>query len=169
MEIWKEIKGYEGSYEISSLGRIKSLSRVILNRGKYPSVTKEIILNQGKDSEGYLLVSLYLNGLKKSKKVHQLMAIAFLNHVPNGHSLVVNHKDFNRLNNNKDNLEIVTTRVNSNKKHLKSSSKYTGVNWHKRDEKWTSCIRINGKLKHLGYFLDEYEAYLAYELALSKI
>lgn len=169
MEEWKEIQGYEGIYQISSLGRIKSLSRVMLIRGKYPFVTKEIILNQSKDKEGYIVVSLYLNGAKKSKKVHQLVAIAFLNHVPNGHSLVVNHKDFNRTNNNKYNLEIVTTRVNSNKKHLKSSSKYTGVNWHKRDEKWTACIRINGRLKHLGYFLNEYDAHLAYELALSKI
>ena len=161
MEIWKDIIGYEGIYQVSNLGRVKSLN--------YNHTNKTQLLKQGKDSSGYFVVSLYLSGNKTTKKVHQLVAIAFLNHVPCGFELVINHKDLNRLNNRANNLEIVTNRENSNKKHLKSSSQYTGVGWHKRDCKWMACIRINGRLKHLGYFINEYDAHLAYQKALSEI
>jgi hypothetical protein len=83
--------------------------------------------------------------------------------------LVVNHKDFNKLNNNLDNLEIITQRQNTNKKHLKSSSQYIGVFWNKQNKKWKSQIRINKKIKYLGYFVNEIDAHNAYQNALTTL
>jgi hypothetical protein len=63
----------------------------------------------------------------------------------------------------------VTSRANTNRKHLKSSSKYTGVSWHKSANKWMAYIQINDKRKYLGLFTDELSASLAYQNALKEI
>lgn len=167
MEIWKDIKGYEGLYQVSNLGNVKRLSVLKLN-GRYYSMCKEKLIKTVVGN-GYKQLTLYLNGEKSTKKVHQLMAENFLNHTPCGMELVVNHIDYNKLNNNIDNLEIVTNRENSNKKHLNSTSKYVGVCWHKAGHKWVAHIQINGKSKHLGLFVNEYDAHLAYEIALKEL
>lgn len=120
-------------------------------------------------SAGYVAVCLTKQDGGKTTKVHNLVAIAFNGHVPNGRKSVVNHKDFNKLNNNDWNLETVTHRVNSNKKHIPHSSKYTGVCWDKESQKWVARFGNNGKQKNLGRFHDEYEAHLAYENALKEL
>ena len=97
------------------------------------------------------------------------MPIAFLNHIPRGLELVVNHKNFIRTDNRVENLEIVTNRENCNKKHLKSSSQYVGVSWAGDRKKWFSSIAIDGKLKNLGRFKTELEAHEAYQNALEKL
>lgn len=100
-EIWKDIAGWEGSYQISTYGRVKSL--------KYG---KERILKPSKNSSGYLTVGLSIESRTFSKAIHRLVAIAF---VPNpDNKLQVNHKDENKLNNNVNNLEWVTAKENSN-------------------------------------------------------
>lgn len=100
-EIWKDIKGYEGLYQISNLGRVKSLC---YQHGKTPK-----ILKQAKDYDGYCLVSLSKNGKHITAKVHRLVAEAFI-----GHSdLQINHKDENKSNNNLSNLEYCTPKYNS--------------------------------------------------------
>lgn len=96
------------------------------------------------------------------------MAETFYGHVPCGYELVIDHIDTNPLNNNLDNLRIVPQRVNSNHKHIKSSSKYTGVCWDKMYNKWKSAIYINGKNIHLGVFDNELEASEYYENALKN-
>lgn len=156
MEIWKTIKGYE-DYQISSFGRVKSFKN-----------NKEKIKNPTIDVYGYYLINLCNNGIQKTFKIHKLVATAFLNHKPCGYKLVVNHKDLNKLNNNIDNLEIVTARENTNKKHIKSSSKYVGVSWNKRKNKWVSQIYVDGKIKYLGSFKNEYDAHIAYENELKQ-
>lgn len=87
----------------------------------------ERLLRLNKDGSGYFQVALLKNGIEKRFKVHQLVAMCFLNHKPCGMNLVVNHINFNRNDNRIDNLEIVTARENANLKHIKSSSKYLGV------------------------------------------
>jgi len=161
IEEFKELKGYEGLYEISNLGKVKSLN--------YRRTNKERILKAGAGKNGYYRVSLTKDGEQKTNSVHVLVAETFLNHVPCGFKLVVNHIDLDRLNNKVSNLEVVTHRKNANQKHLKSTSKYVGVCWNKRDKKWRAAIVINGKSKYLGLFTDEKEASNAYQTALRNI
>jgi len=170
-EIWKDVKGYEGLYQVSSFGNVKSLERAIKNSfGNNYRTVKEKLLKPGIDGFGnYYYVGLSKNRVVKNNNIHQLVAIAFHNHKPCGCKLVVNHIDFNKLNNHYKNLEIITTRENSNKKHLKSSSEYIGIYWDKTNKKWTAQIQINGKRKHLGRFVNEIDAHLAYQNELKKI
>ena len=167
MEIWKEVKGYE-DYEVSNLGRVKSLARKIYRTNGTTQTYKERILNLCVNSCGYLTVNISNNLKKKNKKIHQLVAVAFLNHKPCGHKLVVDHIDNNPLNNKLGNLQIITTRENSSKDR-KGLSKHTGVTWFNRDKVWKSQITINGKNKHLGYFKYEEEAAEAYRIALNNL
>jgi len=155
-EIFKKVKGYP-DYEVSNLGRVKSFKK-----------GEERILKSNPNSGGYLQVNLYKDNKRKGRTIHSLVAEAFLNHTPNGHKLVVNHIDFNPLNNNVNNLEIVTQRKNTNLKHIKSSSIYTGVTWHKKANKWISQIRIKGKKKYLGLFTNELQASNSYQKALKQ-
>lgn len=158
MEIWKDIIDYEGLYQVSNLGRVKSLHH-----------NKELILKPAKWNNGYLVVSLWLNGNQKIRRIHQLVAVAFLNHTPCGLKLVINHKDFNKQNNHVSNIELISQRENTNQKHLKSTSKYTGVCLKKGRNKWESKIRINGKVKYLGLFVCEIDAHNAYQNELNKL
>lgn len=157
-EIWKDVKGYEGIYQVSNLGRVKSLK-----------FGKERILKGGIDGVGYLTVSLSKNGKVKTHKVHVLVAIAFLGHTPCGYKLVVDHKNFIRHDCRLENLEIITQRENANLKHIKSTSEYVGVSWDKGTKKWRADIHVNGKHKYLGLFTDELEASNAYQNALNNL
>lgn len=165
-EIWKPIFGYEGFYEVSNLGNVKSLDRLIPCGRRVNGKT----LSAGKASNGYL--SVVICGLSQSTKmVHALVAEAFLGHKPDGFNKVINHKDFDKLNNSVSNLEIVTNRDNTNAKHLKigKSSKYTGVTYVKARDRWQATIRVKGKPIYLGRHKDEHKAHLAYEQALKEI
>jgi len=115
------------------------------------------------------MVGTAKSGVKKTVTVHSLVAIAFLGHKPGGYSIVVNHIDFDKTNNNLRNLELTTQRNNANKKHLKSKSEYTGVCWNKPANKWVSCITLNGKNKYLGYFVNEIDAHNAYQNELNSL
>lgn len=157
-EIFKDIPNYEGIYQISNLGTVKSLK-----------FGKEKILKASIDSKGYYLLKLSKNNIKINYNIHQLVAITFLNHTPCGYKLVINHKDLNKLNNNIDNLELVTARENINFKRLKRSSQYDGVSWCKSSKKWLSRIWIARKRFHLGYFTNEYDAHLAYQNKLKEL
>jgi hypothetical protein len=163
-ELWKDIPNYEGLYQVSNLGSVKSLSN--------DKKRKEKILKPSKDGKGYYIISLCKEGGKKTIRVHVLVAMAFLGHKPDGTMKIVpDHKDTDKLNNRADNLELITNRENIERYWLtqKSSSQYIGVNWDKKINKWRAQIYIDGKLKHLGYFTDEYEAHLAYQKALKEI
>ena len=109
-EIWKPIKGFEGEYEISNFGQVKSLKT-------------NIILHQYKYRGGYLEVHLSQHSKKFHKKIHRLVAEAFIPN-PNNY-LEVNHKDENKENNRFDNLEWCTHQYNNtyNGKHIKGGSK----------------------------------------------
>ena len=78
MEIWKDIVGYEGIYQVSSFGNIKSLSREVLRCGKYPFISKEKILRINVNKYGYSYVSLETQNIKKYKLIHRLVGIAFI-------------------------------------------------------------------------------------------
>ena len=161
MEIWKSIKDYEGLYEVSNLGRVKSLGN---NKER-----KEKFLKHGVDKTGYYRVGLSKNNIAKTHKVHQLVAMAFLNHIPCGHKIVVDHINDDPLDNRVDNLQVVTQRFNACKTQGKYTSKYKGVCWHKTFNKWVSKITINSKNYHLGYFKCELAAHQSYQNKLKEI
>src|SRR5690606_15042444 len=158
MEVWKDIEGYEGLYQISTLGRVKSLSRII-DKKYFTHLSKEII-KKPNVCRGYLIATLFKDCKPKRIACHILVAKAFLNHRPEETGLVINHINFKRDDNRLENLEIVTHRENSNQKHLKSTSKYVGVVLRKNG-KWSSRITFGRKQVFLGYFDKEYDAHIA--------
>ena len=157
-EIFKDIPNYEGMYQISDLGRLKSLK-----------FNKERILKPAVCVNGYLFVVLCREGKLKTIKVHKLVAMAFLNHTPDRYNgLIVDHINCDKLNNRLSNLQLINQRENTSKDR-KGTSKYTGVSWYKTSNKWISQIIINGKKKHLGYFKCELEASAAYQSKLKEL
>lgn len=168
LEIFKDIPSYEGLYQVSNLGNVKSLERCLVRKNNRNQTIKETNM-KFVISRNYFRVSLSKNNVSKKFRVHQLVAMAFLNHIPCKMKLVVNHKNLNKLDNRLENLEIISQRKNANKKHIKSTSKYVGVTFDKRTKKWYSQININNKNRFLGRFENEYDAHLAYQKALKTI
>lgn len=125
MEVWKDIVGYEGLYQVSDKGNVRSLS------WKHTGETKNLFLKPTKD--GYRQVELAFTGKAKMFLVHRLVAQAF---IPNPEELPqINHKDFCRANNSVDNLEWCTALYN--------------VHYSAEHNKLTKGCPRNGKLKTL--------------------
>ena len=161
-EIWKDIPTMEGYYQVSNLGRVRNLGREVETiRGVW--TYRGGLVPQRVGITGYYIVSLYLDKKVKTRKTHQLVAMAFLGHIPCGYKLVVDHINNDPLDNRVENLQIVTHRYNTSKDRKNKTSKYTGVSWHKENKKWEVRIRINGIKLYLGQFKDEYQAHLVYE------
>jgi len=121
-EIWKDIAGFEGYYQVSNLGRVKSLSRE-LNVKNGIRKTKERIIANTNNGTGYLICSLSKKNKRKSILTHRLVATAFIENFDILKE--VNHKDGNKKNNSLCNLEWVTRQENIN---------------HSWDNKLTNCI-----------------------------
>jgi hypothetical protein len=156
-EIWKDIPGYEGMYQVSNFGRVKSF------KGRISKILKNSL-----DRHGYLRVNLCFNNKVKTCKIHQLVAVVFLNHNQNGMKEVVDHINEIKTDNNVLNLRIVSQRQNTSRRK-NTTSTYTGVHWNEQNEKWRAVIHFKGKQKHLGYFSNEHDAHLAYQKQLSTI
>lgn len=130
MEEWKDVVGFEGLYQVSNKGRVRSIDRVIIRcNGTLLPLTGKILPQYKKRGNSWLprlQVNLSKNGKAYSKLVHRLVAEAFL---PNPQEYeTVNHKDENPLNNNLDNLEWCTNAYNHNygtrnKRHAESLEK----------------------------------------------
>ena len=170
MEIWKDIPNYEGYYQVSNLGNVRSIDRVIKNRkAEYLLKGKDIKFSI--DGGGYKKVKLSINGNKKDIKVHKLVAITFMNHKPNGFINVIDHIDGDKLNNELNNLQIISNRENTSKGYdnIETTSSYTGVSYEKQHKSWRARIYINGKNLSIGTYKNEKEASNAYNIALSNI
>lgn len=116
-EVWKAVEGYEGRYEVSNFGRVKSLERKVLVRrknGHYINTVPEKILKPTLSvgvTGGYPTVKLMMNNKGKTVKVHRLVAEMF---IPNPNNYPeVNHKDEDKTNNHVSNLEWCTRRYNN--------------------------------------------------------
>lgn len=123
-EYWKDIKGYEGLYQISNLKRVKSLPRMRVSKGGCLCPVPEKILSLNKiDKDGYIDVTLSKDGKLRTYRLSRLMAQAF---IPNPkHLPCVNHKDENKQNNSISNLEWCTTKYNIRYSKHKVSHKLT--------------------------------------------
>ncbi len=163
-EIWKQVVGYEGYYEVSSYGRVLSVYRVI--NGKHIGG----ILKPHTTNRGYYNVSFCKNGVCKNVQVHQIIAIAFLGHKQGGiHGIVVDHIDGNKKNNNVSNLQLITSRDNVSKGTKNKTGECIGSSWCARSRKWKAMVQHNRKKYIVGYFNTDTEASAAYAIALNNI
>ena len=109
LEVWRVIVGYEGWYEVSNLARVRSVERDVIstrNGKQYVKHLKEKILRAAPDSDGYLQVGLYKDGVKEEKKVHQLVAEAFIENLNN--YTHVHHINHINTDNRIENLEWIS-------------------------------------------------------------
>ncbi len=111
IEHWKDIEGFEGLYQVSNLGKVKSLKRKTYSRRRYKE-HPERILKDNVDAHGYVYYFLYKDGKAKRYKGHKLVAHAFIPN-PNNYPFI-NHKDENKANNCVSNLEWCTPSYNLN-------------------------------------------------------
>lgn len=114
-EIWKDIPDYEGLYQASDLGQVRSLNREVpmfhgLIKRKTTRKLRGKIIRQYKNKNGYMSVSLSANGKHKTHRVHRLVMLSFVGVPPNEKN--INHKDGNKANNCLSNLEYVTRSEN---------------------------------------------------------
>ena len=151
-EEWKDIEGYDGDYQVSNQGRVRSL--------KWGKIR---ILKGGTNSYGYPNVALFKNRKPRWRRIGRLVAQAFL---PDWDAaLQVDHINGVKTEDHVENLRMVTNVENNRSFKTKTpgcTSRFRGVAWHKKRRKWVAAISLDGKNKHLGYFDDEAEAARAY-------
>lgn len=129
-EVWQPVKDYEGLYEVSSLGRIRSLNHAVIDSCGKKQHFKGRLLKPCCTSGNYLIVTLHKGSQKKNFLVHRLVASAF---VPNPHNYPqINHKDENKHNNKISNLEWCTAHYNNfYGSHMRRAivTRRSNVNW----------------------------------------
>lgn len=138
MEVWKPVVGYEGRYEVSSLGRIKALARNIHYKDGRVGSLEERLLKGTLTKTGYFIVSF---DSKKKKFIHQVVAEAFLG-VPE-YKLTVNHKDGNKTNNTLENIEWNTYKQNNDHARETGLNKQHGMNCNlsKHSDQFIDAVR----------------------------
>lgn len=167
-EIWRDVKGYEGYYQASSIGRIKSLKRSYVNSLDRVRVVKEKILMPILQPNLYLRVCLFKDKKRKYLSVHVVVAMAFLNHTPCGHGTEVDHINEIKSDNRVKNLQLLTGRENTVRSKRNGTSKKTGVSWSECNKKWKVEIYIKDKGVYLGRFKSEIKAANEYQRALKE-
>lgn len=123
MIVWKDISGYEGLYQVSNNGLVKSLDRITTGNRKRKIRGKN--LSQGVNEFGYCVVALCKDGRIKMKRVHRLVADAFIPVVPG--KPYINHKDGNPKNNHSSNLEWCTQKENVQHAYNAGLNKSSGI------------------------------------------
>lgn len=137
MEEWRDIVGYEGEYQVSNLGNVRSVTKKVRTKNGAYATKKGKMLTQTKRTKGYLCVNLSSNGKSRCVEIQRLVAVAFIPN-PNNYPCV-NHKDENKENNSADNLEWCT---------------YSYNNTYGECRKKASASRVNGKLSKRVYQYD---------------
>lgn len=154
VEQWKDVVGYEGLYQVSNLGRVKSLKRFI-NRFKSGGFTCEEIIKKSRICiNSYVIIDLSQNNKAQTFKVSVLVARSFLNHTSNGYKIIVDHiKNNERTNNSIYNLQLISTRENTSKDN---KNKNIGVSFNNkflhRKNPYEVKLRIGKEKISIGCF-----------------
>jgi hypothetical protein len=143
-EIWKDIQGFEGKYQISSFGRVKSLARVLMRSNGAEMTIKERIIKTCKNPQGYVHAVLQNGKKTKHMSVHRLVCISFLPNPCNKEQ--VNHIDGNKENNHISNLEWATRSENERHAH-QIGLKYSKGESHSQSKLTESDVFEIRKLK----------------------
>lgn len=143
MESWKEIKGYEGLYMVSTYGNVKRLATTFKDKLGRKWSNKEKILRVRLTRGGYCRVSLSKDGIAKDKYIHRLVAETFIPNVLDKEE--INHIDGNKLNNKADNLEWVTRQ--ENEKHKVKMGLYNSTDKHKEQCRENQKRSVEANLK----------------------
>jgi hypothetical protein len=174
METFKQIPGYEGLYEVSDLGNVKSIGRFIKSgsksREKQVRWQNDKILVLSIGVNGYKVVNLRKDNKTKCIYVHRLIADSFIQKLLG--DLQVDHINGDRTNNTLDNLRVISAQNNirnSKKRKGNYTSEYKGVCFDKTRNKFKVEITIDGKCKSIGRFINEKDAALAYNNEALKI
>jgi hypothetical protein len=169
---WTKVlyNGFETNIEVTKCAKVRKV-KTNWYGNHFNSKIGEVDFSKLKlDSHGYIRLGIQINGLeKKSVRLHQLIAAAFLDYEFNGSKLVIDHIDSNPLNNNIDNLRIVTFRENVSKEKTIKSGLPVGVWFDKSRNKYFSQIYINNKHFKLGRFNTIEEASNAYHNKLKSL
>lgn len=160
-EVWKPVVGFEEAYEVSDLGRVRSIDRVDA-RGN--SRTGRMLTNQRLSKRGYYLISFCKNGQQKTMSLHRVVAMAHIHNPDN--KPFVNHKNEDTTDCRASNLEWVYPRENVSYSSKQSASRFVGVTKAYKN-RWQARIVVDGVRHWLGYFKTEEEAHKAYVNALS--
>jgi hypothetical protein len=151
MEIFKDIKNYEGYYQVSNFGRVKALQRIVNNHSGFKKELKEKFLNKNISKNGYYVVSLQVNCFKKTFKLHRLIAEAFIHKIPNKN--FVNHINGIKTDNRIENLEWCTiseNNIHSRKLGLTNDVGYNSVSSKLTKEQIVFITNSNIPLKDLA-------------------
>jgi len=151
MEIWKDIKDYEGIYQVSNLGRIKSISRVKWNRFQFINV-EEKILKTSIHKTGYINIQLSKNSVSKNFSLHRLIAECFIENPEK--KPCINHINGKKEDNSIDNLEWST--YSENNLHARKSG-LNKISMRQRESAKKLCSKIVLNLE-TGIFYDTIQA-----------
>jgi len=167
IEIWKYIKGYETLYQVSDLGRVRAFEKRLIN-GKTTRIRFNYKILKGSiNNFGYNFFRICADCKVKYYNANRLVYATFKgNLIP---KMVIDHKNNNSLDNRLINLQQISQRLNSSKDKKGGTSKYVGVSWSNKYQKWVSAIRVKDKSEFLGSYESEFEASNAYNNKLKQL
>lgn len=168
VEQWRPVRGYQGFYEVSDLGRVRSVDRVVGQRPNGPRLVRGRVLSPATDSGGYQGVALCKYGTQRTERVHRLVIEAFAGAAP---GMVTDHINGDRTDNRLANLRAATSSQNGMNKGLlaHSTTGFKGVTFYHRDRNWRAYIKVDRRQRHLGYYADAESAARAYDDAAREL
>ena len=169
MEKWKDIRDYEGIYQVSNHGRVKSLGQTSTYVSRWGTTARRDypprIMRATNNGHGYLIVSLRKGGHRKNHYVHRLVADAFIGDIGD---LEINHKDYDKSNNDVTNLEIIDRKgnVNYSLQHMKKPRKHHKI--ANTGEKYITKTKDRGRFRVIIKQFGVDKRYRTLEEAIAK-
>lgn len=168
-EIWKDIDGYDGYYQISNKGRLRGLQRMVKNPIHGQMVLKENVFSQKPNKRGYVKYRIHYNNQRKSYAAHRLVAHYFIGYSDK----MIDHINGVKNDNRVENLEYVDNRENCARGHEMRLNKPVGItavtSQYNGKIRWVAKISLNKKHHFLGSFKTSEEASKCYQSTLAEI